>query len=216
MSLRVRGRLLAIVALAATPPVATLLVPIAAAQPYASPPSASLPDVQPNSPATTTPVHAVSLHIGPSGNAPVIGTLRPGMPLEILGTANYGWVEVRSSIGTGWAYGSYLAGGARGPQVMYDGERGGNAGDTGRAYDGQLPVSGGAAKPASGGQLLSGARGPYVGDLPGGARGFGRPSGTDQGGNASAIEPPGSQAAAATGAPANDDRRGLASQINSP
>lgn len=62
---------------------------------------------------TTTPAHVVSLRAGPSGGDAVIGTLRPGMPLDILGTAN-GWVQVRSSVGTGWAYGSYLASGAGG------------------------------------------------------------------------------------------------------
>ncbi|HTZ36256.1 MAG TPA: SH3 domain-containing protein [Stellaceae bacterium] len=63
---------------------------------------------------TTTPIHPVSLRAGPTGSAPIIGTLRPGDQLEILGTANYGWTEVRSSAGTGWAYGSYLAPGGIG------------------------------------------------------------------------------------------------------
>lgn len=63
---------------------------------------------------TTTPVHAVSLRDGPSGSSSIIGTLRPGMPLEVLGAAKGGWVQVRSSAGTGWAYGSYLAIGTRG------------------------------------------------------------------------------------------------------
>jgi hypothetical protein len=57
----------------------------------------------------TTPIHVVSLRAGPSGSAPVIGTLHPGDQLEILATANYGWTQVRSPAGTGWAYGSYLA-----------------------------------------------------------------------------------------------------------
>ena len=61
-------------------------------------------------PATTTPVHVVSLRAGPSGGDAIIGTLRPGTSLEVLGSAN-GWVQVRSSSGTGWAYGSYLASG---------------------------------------------------------------------------------------------------------
>ncbi len=60
---------------------------------------------------TTTPIHAVSLRAGPNRDAPVIGTLHPGDQLDILATANYGWTEVRSPAGTGWAYGSYLASG---------------------------------------------------------------------------------------------------------
>jgi len=58
---------------------------------------------------TTTPVHAVFLRAGPSTEEPVIGTLRPGMPLNILASSNYGWMQVRSADGTGWVYGSYLA-----------------------------------------------------------------------------------------------------------
>jgi len=60
---------------------------------------------------TTTPIRAVSLRAGPSSNTPVIGTLHPGDQLEILARAGYGWTEVRSPAGTGWAYGSYLASG---------------------------------------------------------------------------------------------------------
>jgi uncharacterized protein YraI len=60
---------------------------------------------------TTTPIHVVSLRAGPNSGAPVIGTLHPGDQLEILARANYGWTQVRSSAGTGWAYGSYLASG---------------------------------------------------------------------------------------------------------
>jgi uncharacterized protein YraI len=41
--------------------------------------------------------------------------LRPGMPLQILASANYGWMQVQSSVGAGWVYGSYLASGAAGP-----------------------------------------------------------------------------------------------------
>ena len=60
---------------------------------------------------TTTPISVVSLRAGPNTGAPVIGTLHPGEQLEVLATANHGWTEVRSSTGTGWAYGSYLASG---------------------------------------------------------------------------------------------------------
>jgi uncharacterized protein YraI len=64
---------------------------------------------------TTTPIHVVSLRAGPNSNTPVIGTLRPGDQLQILATANYGWTEVQSPAGTGWAYGSYLAPGGAPP-----------------------------------------------------------------------------------------------------
>jgi len=57
----------------------------------------------------TTPIHAVFLHAGPSGEAPVIGTLHPGEPLRILASAPGGWMRVETSAGSGWAYGSYLA-----------------------------------------------------------------------------------------------------------
>jgi hypothetical protein len=57
----------------------------------------------------TTPIHAVFLHAGPSGEAPIIGTLHPGEPLRILTSAPGGWTQVETSAGSGWAYGSYLA-----------------------------------------------------------------------------------------------------------
>jgi len=57
----------------------------------------------------TTPIHTVSLRAGPSGGAPVIGTLHPGEPLRILASAPGGWMQVETSAGSGWAYGSYLA-----------------------------------------------------------------------------------------------------------
>ncbi|HTZ36258.1 MAG TPA: SH3 domain-containing protein [Stellaceae bacterium] len=57
----------------------------------------------------TTPVHAVFLRAAPSTEAPVIGVLRPGMPLHILASANYGWIRVSTPEGLGWTYGSYLA-----------------------------------------------------------------------------------------------------------
>jgi hypothetical protein len=41
----------------------------------------------------------------------VIGTLRPGMELHIIGTGNYGWMQLETPVGSGWAYGpGYLAG----------------------------------------------------------------------------------------------------------
>ena len=56
-----------------------------------------------------TPNHPVFLRAGPTVEAPVIGVLRPGMPLRVTASANYGWMRVRSAEGTGWAYGSYLS-----------------------------------------------------------------------------------------------------------
>ncbi|HXC29831.1 MAG TPA: SH3 domain-containing protein [Stellaceae bacterium] len=58
---------------------------------------------------TTTPASPVSMRAGPNTSFPVIGTLRPGMPLQILASGNYGWVQVQSPAGPGWVYGSYLA-----------------------------------------------------------------------------------------------------------
>ena len=72
-------------------------------------PSASVPvPVYPVS-GTSTPAYAVFLRAGPNTAAPVIGTLQPGMPLRVLASANYGWMQVASPVGTGWSYGSYLA-----------------------------------------------------------------------------------------------------------
>jgi uncharacterized protein YraI len=56
-----------------------------------------------------TPNHAVFLRAGPTVDAPVVGILRPGMPLQVTASANYGWMRVHSPDGTGWAYGSYLS-----------------------------------------------------------------------------------------------------------
>jgi uncharacterized protein YraI len=58
---------------------------------------------------TTTPIQAVSLRSAPSTGSPVIGTLRPGMAVQVLASANYGWMQVETPAGSGWTYGSYLA-----------------------------------------------------------------------------------------------------------
>ena len=58
---------------------------------------------------TTTPIQAVSLRSGPSTGSPVIGTLRPGMAVQVIASANYGWMQVETPAGSGWTYGSYLA-----------------------------------------------------------------------------------------------------------
>lgn len=66
-------------------------------------------------PGPVTPVHAVFLRAGPSVAAPVIGTLQPGMPLQVLASGNYGWQQVNSPAGTGWIYRSYLTQGISAP-----------------------------------------------------------------------------------------------------
>jgi uncharacterized protein YraI len=58
---------------------------------------------------TTTPLQAVSLRSGPNTSSPVIGTLRPGMVVQVLASANYGWMQVETPAGSGWTYGSYLS-----------------------------------------------------------------------------------------------------------
>jgi len=58
---------------------------------------------------TTTPIQAVSLRSGPSTGSPVIGTLQPGMAVQVIAGANYGWMQVETPAGSGWTYGSYLA-----------------------------------------------------------------------------------------------------------
>ena len=58
---------------------------------------------------TTTPIQAVSLRSGPNTGSPVIGTLRPGMVVQVLASTNYGWMQVETPAGSGWTYGSYLA-----------------------------------------------------------------------------------------------------------
>jgi uncharacterized protein YraI len=60
---------------------------------------------------TTTPISAVSMRAGPGTENPVIGTLHPGVPVQLLAIANHGWMQVQSPAGTGWVYGSYLASG---------------------------------------------------------------------------------------------------------
>jgi len=58
---------------------------------------------------TTTPIQTVSLRSRPSTGSPVIGTLRPGIAVQVLASANYGWMQVETPASSGWTYGSYLA-----------------------------------------------------------------------------------------------------------
>ena len=68
---------------AAAPALWLLLSAGAAAQSYPMPPQPAT-ELATGGSETASPIHAVSLHAGPSGASPVIGTLRPGMPVEIL------------------------------------------------------------------------------------------------------------------------------------
>jgi hypothetical protein len=103
-----------------TTPAASPAAPVPAAVPTAVPDAQSPPTTEPGvttpvpvavtpMEGTTTPIHPVSLRAGPNSSFPVIGTLRPGDQLRVLATANYGWMQVDSPVGSGWAYGSYLA-----------------------------------------------------------------------------------------------------------
>jgi uncharacterized protein YraI len=178
-------------------------------------------------PSTTTPARVVSLRAGPSGGDAVIGTLHPGMPLDVLGTS-HGWVQVRSSAGTGWAYGSYLAIGAGALSAASANDGASNPARTGddgaatpaattsyNAYSGgrnNAPKPAGTANPALSG---GGTQLPIEGN-----RGFASAdrARTSAAGNASA------EADRTEGAPsrggstiaAGTGRTGLASQITSP
>jgi Bacterial SH3 domain len=99
--------------------------PTSASAPAAQPPGTDAPDATTPIPVavtpmqgTTTPRQAVSMRAGPNTGFPVVGTLRPGDQLQILATANHGWVQVASPQGTGWAYGSYLAPADTGPEAQ--------------------------------------------------------------------------------------------------
>jgi hypothetical protein len=147
---------------------------------------------------TTTPVSAVSLRDGPSSGSSIIGTLRPGMPLEVLGAAKGGWVQVRSSAGTGWAYGSYLAIGTRGIAPA-------SAGDVGNSAAQNTDVTSAlAAKSAVGGS-------PIAGNSATKPLGTANPALT--GGGPALV---GGGPALGIGRSAEPGRSGLASQITSP
>jgi hypothetical protein len=121
MPLSVSGKIWAIAVIAVLTVTAPALLGAASAQSqsyYPLPRSAAgVPARQVSG--TTTPIHAVSMRAGPGTDNPVIGTLQPGMSLQILASANYGWMQVQSPVGTGWVYGSYLASGTDGPAPSY-------------------------------------------------------------------------------------------------
>ena len=58
---------------------------------------------------TTTVIQAVSLRSGPGTGSSVIGTLQPGMAVQVLASANHGWMQVETQAGSGWTFSSYLA-----------------------------------------------------------------------------------------------------------
>ena len=101
------GKLAVLTVIAALP---ALACPGAAAQVLSPPQAAAAPD----SPATTKVVRVVSMRAGPGSESAVIGTLHPGETVEVLATANHGWMQLRTPAGEGWAYGSYLATGTGG------------------------------------------------------------------------------------------------------
>jgi len=107
------GRFYIVIALAAAP---VVLSDVAAAQLYALPPAppAEAADTAYAGARTTTPIHPVSLHAGPNGAAPVIGTLQAGTPVEVLAVVSPGWLQVRFAGGEGWAWSSFFPGGAGG------------------------------------------------------------------------------------------------------
>lgn len=121
MPLSISGRFWAIAAIAALTVAAPPLFGAASAQSqsYYSLPRRAVDVPTYQGSGTTTPIHAVSMRAGPSTDNPVIGTLQPGMPLQILASANYGWMQVQSPVGTGWVYGSYLAAGTGAPAPSY-------------------------------------------------------------------------------------------------
>lgn len=92
-----------------TSPAATSAIPTMPSAPVTE--TEATPSAQTVTPmqGTTTPTHAVFLHSAPIAGSPVIGTLRPGMALHVLASANPGWMQVETPAGTGWAWGSYLA-----------------------------------------------------------------------------------------------------------
>ena len=85
---------------------ASAALPTTQPQPSAAPPMETAATPMQG---TTTPTHAVFLHSAPIAGSPVIGTVRPGMELRVLASANPGWIQVETPAGTGWAWGSYLA-----------------------------------------------------------------------------------------------------------
>jgi Bacterial SH3 domain len=97
----------------AQPAVASEATPsLPAAQPTAASEatlSASVPIAVDPAGGISTPAHMVFLRSGPNTASQVIGTLQPGMQLRVLASANYGWKQVSSPVGTGWTYGNYLA-----------------------------------------------------------------------------------------------------------
>lgn len=114
---------------------------------------------------TTTPTSVVSMRSGPGTNNPVIGTLHHGMALQILATANHGWMQVQSPAGTGWVYGSYLESGTNLPPQAADANALPSAPaqtNNGQANEGDHPPTTANYQPASNEHLPPGAANPAL------------------------------------------------------
>lgn len=57
---------------------------------------------------TLAPATFLNLRAGPDKNAPVIGVLRPGMPVNAIADTPDGWLRVQSADGPGWALGEFI------------------------------------------------------------------------------------------------------------
>ena len=57
---------------------------------------------------TLAPATFLNLRAAPDRNAPVIGVLRPGTPVNALAGTPDGWLQVQSADGPGWALGEFI------------------------------------------------------------------------------------------------------------
>jgi uncharacterized protein YraI len=57
---------------------------------------------------TLAPATFLNLRAAPDKNAPVIGVLRPGMPVNAIAGAPDGWLQFQSADGPGWALGEFI------------------------------------------------------------------------------------------------------------
>jgi len=53
------------------------------------------------------PTTFLNLRTAPDKTAPVVGVLRPGIPVDAVAGTPAGWLQVRSPDGPGWAYGEF-------------------------------------------------------------------------------------------------------------
>jgi SH3-like domain-containing protein len=57
---------------------------------------------------TLAPATFLNLRAAPDRKAPVIGVLRPGMPVHAIADTPDGWLRVQSADGPGWALGEFI------------------------------------------------------------------------------------------------------------